>query len=201
MKKTLLALCALTLASLMCFSSCFGKKNNQQNSQAPESEAKDGFYLKTSLGTDGNATNVIDIRTEKKTYEGEGDIHVMATVGFGHLPGSVNFGTNTPDHLRVECVIIKSPFAENKRPAWENISDYSGTWADEKYNSTAKNSSNGGEFYPIFTDQIELVFPLEVEYGYFEIRLVNVFADGSSAQFETLRFYFEHKGGVLTLDP
>ena len=202
MKRSLFAFFALLLAVSMCFASCFGKENdgNSSSGTGDGAQVSYDFYAKTpSSHSDREVTSVIEVKAEKKTYTGEGDIHVMATVGFGHLPGTVDFGNDPKDFLRVECVIIEEPYADNKRPSWENFSEYEGSWSDEKYNSTAKDAD--GEFYPTYSDVIELVFPIEVEKGHLVVKLVNVYEDGSCAEFESLKIYFEHKDGTLTLNP
>jgi len=204
MKKISFASFALLLifVTLVGLASCTGKKNQptSQPGTGSSPEVSYGFHVKTPATESGKeVTNVIEVKAEKKTYEGDGDIHVMARVGFGHLPGTVNFDKTPKDILRVECVIIKEPFAEDKRPSWENITEYEGSWSNEKYNSTEKDAK--GEFYPTYSDEIELVFPAEVERGYLVIRLINVFEDESSSQFESLKIYFEHKDGILTLNP
>ena len=195
--KRILSLFLIVVLLLSCLASCRGKKDERANE--PEDY---GFFAKTPLYIgDAPATNVIEIKTEKKTYTGEGDIHVMATVGYGHLPGSVGVSDNVMDQLRAECLIIESPWAADKRPSWETITEYQGAWSNEKYNSTERDNSAGGDFSPIFSDIIELVFPKEVESGYLEIRLFDVLLDGSFSEFASLRVYFENKDGTLTLDP
>lgn len=195
MKKILSLFLTLVLL-LTSLTSCFGKKDGE--AQGSEDE---GFCAKTPLYIgDAQATNVIEIKTDKKTYSGEGDIHVMASVGYGHLPGSVGESDNLQDILRVECLIIESPWSAGKRPSWETITEYEGAWSNEKYNSTPRDGASG-DFSPIFGDVIELVFPKEVESGYLEIRLFDVLSDGSFSEFASLRVYFENKDGTLTLDP
>jgi hypothetical protein len=199
MKKTVSLICFLVISCLLLLSSCSG---------GGEYEPKGEFYLKTPAARgDRGEIFVIDIETEKRSYEGDGDLRVRSTVGFGHLPGDFGYGEGSEDHLRVEYLIIEAPWGADKRPSWEMVTDYENSFYDEKYNSTEKEDDSFlcipsyGDFYPTFKEEVTLTFPEEVERGYLEIRLYDVFADGSAAEIAQLRVYFEREDGVLTLDP
>ena len=199
MKKTISLICLFVISSLILITSCA-----RQGEYKPKGE----FYAKTPAARgDGGECFVIDLETEKRSYEGEGDLRVRANVGFGHLPGEYGYGEDSEDHLRVEYLIIEAPWSADKRPSWEMVTDYESSFYDEKYNSTEKKDTSFllfpiyGEFYPTFKEEVTLTFPEEVEKGYLEIRLYDVFADESAAEIASLRIYFERKDGLLTLDP
>lgn len=167
---------------------CSKKKN--------DTPREDGFYLKSSA----EGGEIIEINFEKKTYEGEGDLRVRSTVGFGHIPGKVGNSSADKDFLMVDYLIIAKPWEADKRPAWEMNTKYETSWSDEKYNSTEKES---GEFYPNFKEEVTFTFPANVTKGYLEIRLYNVDRQNESSanQFASIKVYFERNGGVLTLNP
>ena len=199
MKKSAAFIWLCILIPLVIFSSC-----HKDEEYVPDGE----FYAKTSPSRgDAGVSEVIDIETEKKSYEGEGDLRINATVGFGHLPGDIGYGEDAGDHLRVEYLIIEAPWSADKRPAWEMITDYDSSFYDGKYNSTEKKDRSFlffpayGDFYPIFKEEVTLTFPAEVEKGYLEIRLYAVLPEDDAQGIASLRVYFERKDGVLTLDP
>lgn len=199
MKKTISLICLLAISSLILLTSCSG---------GGKYKPKGGFYAKTPAARgDGGECFVIDIETEKQSYEGAGDLRVRADVGFGHLPGELGYGEGSADHLRVEYLIIEAPWSADKRPSWEMITDYESSFYDEKFNSTEKKDSSFlffpiyGDFYPTFKEEVTLTFPEEVEKGYLEIRLYDAFEDKEAVEIASLRVYFEREDGTLTLDP
>ena len=188
MKRTLAFICFAVIAMSLLLGGCSKKKN--------DTPREDGFYLKSSA----EGGEIIEINFEKKTYEGEGDLRVRSTVGFGHIPGKVGNSSADKDFLMVDYLIIAEPWEADKRPAWEMNTKYETSWSDEKYNSTEKES---GEFYPNFKEEVTFTFPEEVTKGYLEIRLYNVDRQNESSanQFASIKVYFERNGGVLTLNP
>ncbi len=199
MKKTVSLICFLVLLSVMILSSC-----SKAYKYTPSGE----FYAKTPAASgDAGASEVIDIETEKRSYEGEGDLRVRATVGFGRLPNSTGYGEDAGDHLRVEYLIIEAPWQADKRPSWEMVTDYETSFYDEKFEATEKKDRAFlffpiyGDFYPTFKEEVTLTFPAEVERGYLEIRLYDVLPEEDAHGIASLRVYFEREGGVLTLDP
>ena len=134
MKKTVSLICIFVLSSLILLTSC-----GSDGEYKPQGE----FYVKTPAARgDGGECFVIDIETEKKSYEGEGDLRVKADVGFGHLPDALGYGEDSEDHLRVEYLIIEAPWSADKRPSWEMITDYESSFYEEKFNSTEKKDSS-----------------------------------------------------------
>lgn len=186
MKKTLCSLCALLILALTCLTSCPGR----------DGDAINDFYVKTpTSGGDVQICAVADLWMESKIYRGEGDLRVRATVGFGRLP---DVEGSSDEKLRVEYLIIEAPWAEDKRPSWEMITDYEISWYDEMFDST---EMRDGDFSPIFKEDITLTFPEEVSDGYLEIRLYTVKEGRDKLHLTTLRVHFERKDGVLTIAP
>ena len=186
MKKIVSIVCFLVVLSTLVLGSCFKKSENKPSS---------GFYVKTSSS---GVTEVIDLELESKTFTGEGDLRVRATAGFGCLPGTPGYGEGVGDTLRVEYLIIEAPWAADKRPAWEMVTEYDVSFYDEMFYSTERSD---GEFYPIFKEDVTITFPAEVEKGYLEIKLYDVIPDRGECEMACLRVYFEREGGVLTLNP
>jgi hypothetical protein len=185
MKKIVSVVCCLVLLLSSALCSC--RKN--------KGDGVSGFYAKTSaVGADV----VIDFETESKTYNGEGDLRVRATVGFGHLSEDLGYSEGENDTFKVEYLIIEAPWAADKRPAWEMVSEYEVSFYDEMFDSTEEAD---GEFYPNFKEEITLTFPEGVEKGYLEIRLYEVVPEREDHQTAELRVYFEYIDGVLTFEP
>ena len=185
MKKIVSVVCCLVLLLSCALCSC--RKN--------KGDGVSGFYAKTSaVGADV----VIDFETESKTYNGEGDLRVRATVGFGHLSGDLGYGEGENDTFKVEYLIIEAPWVADKRPAWEMVSEYEVSFYDEMFDSTEEAD---GEFYPNFTEELTLTFPEGVEKGYLEIKLYGVRPESEPDQLSELRIYFERSGDTLTFEP
>lgn len=175
-----------------------------KNEYTPSGE----FYIKTAPSNgDAGVSYVISLEAEHKSYNDDSDIAVPMTVGFGHLPGTSGYGDDVQDTFYLEYKIIESPRQVDKEPAWVKKVEYSDSWYDTKYDTTEQKNppslifARYGEFYPLYKETVDFVFPSEVEKGTVEISIVIVI-DGEIAQeFGDFSFYFEHKNGVLTLDP
>lgn len=197
--KKLLALVLAIVSLLCCLVGCQDK-----NEYTPLGE----FYIKTAPSNgDAGVSYVISLEAEHKSYEGDDDITIPMTVGFGHLPGASGYGDDVQDTFYLEYKIIESPWQADKEPAWEKKVEYSDSWYDTKYDTTEQKNppslifARYGEFYPLYKETVDFVFPSEVEKGTVEINIVIVI-DGEIAQeFGDFSFYFEYKNGVLTLDP
>lgn len=82
-KLSSIFLCIGCIMFAMGLSAC-GKKT--------EYIPKGKFYIKTSPSNgDAGVKEVIDIEAEYRTYQGEGDISVPVTIGFGHQPELSDF--------------------------------------------------------------------------------------------------------------
>lgn len=199
MKKWIsISLCLLFI--IMCFTACGDK-----NEYTPTGE----FYIKTSPSRgDAGVSDVISLEAEYKTYEGDGDITVPMTVGFGHLPRK---GSDYDDETTF-CVlykVVKTPLqpGEEGVVAWEKKVEYSDSWYDAKYDSTEQENRSFlifphyGEFYPIYKENIEIVFPADVEKGTLEVEICVVYEGEESPYIMDISFFFNRIDGVLTLDP
>lgn len=200
MKKITVILCVSLALIIVCLTSCQDKQ-----AYTPTGE----FYLKSSPANgDTGVENVISLEADYKTYEGDGDISVSMTVGLGHLPGELGYGEDAGDTFYVQYQIIEAPWQADKAPVWEKKVEYTDSWYDAKYNSTEQKNTSFlimpiyGEFYPLYKEPVELVFPTEVEKGYLQISVYAVVPGHDHHQSITgLEFYFERVDGVLTLDP
>lgn len=200
-KKTIsLVLCTFCIMLSMVLSAC-GDKNNY----VPKGE----FYVKTSPSNgDVGVSSVIDLEAEYKTYRGEGDIVVPVTIGFGHLPGDDRYGEDENDTFyllyRVFDQKIVRPDAE---PVWENKVEYSNSFYDEKYNSTVPKDSSFlfmafyGDFYPLYKESAELVFPEGVLSGTVTIECYEILPKRDAEQsVNGMEFSFARNDNVLTLE-
>ena len=200
MKRILLAIFAiLMLLTMLCFTGC-----QEKNEYTPTGE----FYVKTlpSRG-DGGVAEVISLEAEHKTYEGDGDITVPMTVGIGHLPGHDEYGDDVRDTFYVLYKIIESSWTADKESAWEKKMEYTDSWYDSKYDSTEQENRSFlifphyGEFYPLYKETVDIVFPADVEKGTFYVELYTVIDGQEDQKFAELSFYFKRENRVLTLDP
>ena len=199
MKNTVsIIICFLLIA--VCLTAC-----GERTQYTPTGE----FYIKTSPSRgDGGEVNVISIEAERKTYEGDGDITVPMTVGLGHLPTMANEYDGT-DTFYVLYQVVKVPLQENEASvtAWEKRVEYSDSWYDAKYNSTEQVNrpflifSHYGQFYPIYKETVEIVFPADVENGTLEVEACAVLEGEEDPYIMKLSFSFHRIDGVLTLDP
>ena len=198
MKKIIIFLVCIALITVS-LTACQDK-----NEYTPSGE----FYIKTAPSNgDAGVSYVISLEAEHKAYESDGDITIPMTVGFGHLPRASGYGDDVQDTFYLEYKIIESPWQADKEPDWEKKVEYSDSWYDTKYDTTEQKNppslifARYGEFYPLYKETVDFVFPSEVEKGTVEINIVIVI-DGEIAQkFGDFSFYFERKDGVLTLDP
>lgn len=192
-------LCIALLLIMLCLTAC-----QNENEYTPTGE----FYIKTSASRgDTGVVDVISLEADSKTYEGDGDIAVPMTVGLGHLPGVDDYGDDVRDTFCVQYQIIEAPLAADKAPVWEKKVEYTDSWDDSKYDSTEQKNRpflifpHYGEFYPLYKETVEFVFPEDVTKGYVQIIIFTVIEGQANSRFCDLEFYFERVGGVLTLDP
>ena len=196
--KRIVALCTCLMLIALCIAGCW-----EENAYTPTGE----FYVKTSPSRgDGGVAEVISLEAEKKTYEGDGDITVPMIVGLGHLPGHDEYGDDVQDTFYVLYKIIESPWTADKESAWEKKVEYTDSWYDAKYDSTEQKNRSFlifplyGEFYPLYKETVDIVFPADVEKGTFYDELYTVIEGREDHQFAELSFYFKRENGVLILD-
>ena len=187
------------------FSSCallLAVNKGDSYEYTPEGE----FYVKTppSRG-DAGVSDVVSVEAEHKTYEGEGDITVPVEVGFGHLPGKISYGDEYQVTFYIEYSVFEYPWSVDKDPIWSKRVDYTESYYDSKYDSTEQKNSAilimpiYGEFYPLYKENVELVFPEEAGRGYVEIEIY-IIVDGEwSGTGSGLMFDYERIGNTLTL--
>ena len=195
--KRIVALCVCLVLVALCFTGC-----QEKNEYTPTGE----FYIKTSPSRgDGGVVEVISLEAEHKTYEGTGDITVSMTVGLGHLPSRGIHSNDNQETFYVLYKIIKLPSQANKEPAWEKKVEYSDSWYDSKYDSTEQANRpflffpHYGEFYPLYKENVDIIFPADVESGRLYVELYRVVEGYEDHQFAGIDFYFERVDGVLTL--
>ena len=195
--KRIVALCVCLVLVMLCFSGC-----QEKNEYTPTGE----FYIKTSPSRgDGGVAEVISLEAEHKTYEDDGDITVSMTVGLGHLPGQGGYGDDVQDTFYVLYKIIASPWQADKESAWEKKVEYTDSWYDSKYDSTEQVNRpflifpHYGEFYPLYKENVDIVFPADMESGRLHVELYRVVEGYEDHQFAGLDFSFERVDGVLTL--
>lgn len=188
-------LCMLLIAGV--FTSC-----QSTNVYVPAGE----FYIKTAPSRgDTGVSEVISIEAEYKRYHGEGDITVPMTVGFGHLPGLSEYGDDVQVTFYALYKVTELPWRAEKESVWEKKVEYSDSWYDAKYDSTEQKNpptfifARYGEFYPIYKEMVEIVFPAEVARGRMTVELHLVIEGQAEYQFSELGFYFERKDGALWL--
>lgn len=195
--RKLLILCSCILLVSLCLTAC----------QEPAAYTPTGeFYIKTNPSHgDTGVDYVISLEAEHKTYKNDGDIRIPMEVGLGHLPDAVGYDYENTFYVRYQ--IIEAPWEANKAPAWERIVEYAESWYDAKFNSTVQKNRpvliapNYGEFYPLYKENVDLLFPENVEKGYVEITVYVVAEGWEDQSVAHLRFYFERSDGVLTLNP
>lgn len=166
------------------------------------------LYKKTPAHNgDADVSRVISMEAAHKSYEGEGDITVPMTVGFGHLPEDTGYGKEN-NTFYLTYSVYSSPRKKDNTPVWEKKVAYPDAYGSDKYASGKRNHSpllffaDYGEFYPLYKEEVEIVFPAEVKKGYFEIALYHVIEGQEVHQYGgSLSCDFARKGGVLTLDP
>ena len=196
--KKIVALWTCLVLFVLCFTGC-----REENPYTPTGE----FYVKTSPARgDGGVAEVISLEAARKTYEGDGDITVPMTVGFGHLPGFDEYGEDVHDTFYVVYKIVASPWRADKEAVWEKKVEYSDSWGDSKYNSTEQvNRSflifpHYGQFYPMYKENVDIVFPADVEKGWLYVEMYYVIEGWEDYRFTGLDVSFERVDGVLALD-
>lgn len=195
--KRIVALCVCLVLVVLCLAGC-----QKENEYTPAGE----FYVKTSPSRgDGGVAEVISLEAEHKTYEGTGDIIVAMTVGLGHLPSKGSHSNDNQETFYVLYKIIASPWQADKESAWEKKVEYTDSWYDSKYDSTEQVNRpflifpHYGEFYPLYKENVDIVFPADVESGRLHVELYRVVEGCEDHQFAGLDFSFERVDGVLTL--
>ena len=170
-KKTKHIICAFTLLLiLLCLTACADKPL-----YVPTGE----FYKKTSPAIgDGGASDVIDLEAEYLTYRGTGDITVPMTVGFGHMPTNSTYQPNPNNSFTVHIAVYGYPL-DREQPAWELTLDYAEDWYSEKFDATEPEESHPflfipdyGDFYPLYKENVEIVFPEEITRGALYITVI-----------------------------
>ena len=163
------------------------------------------IYFENILPQTGGSS-VISLEAEHATYQGEGDITVTFEVGLGHLDGIG--GIEGDDTFYVVYRIIEAPWSANASPAWEKRVDYNESWYSDKFLSTEPEEVHSfifpryGEFYPIYKENVDIVFPENVEKGYLMIWLYCVADYFEEDQlFFSAELYFTHENGTLVLEP
>lgn len=194
-----ITLCIACIMIATCVSACVDK-----NGYVPKGE----FYVKTSPANgDAGVKEVIDLEAAKKSYQGEGDITVPVTVGFGHQPDMVGvYGEDANDTFYVLYQVFEYPLKDNPQPVWENKAEYSDSFYGAKYNSTASKDRSFlfipfyGDFYPLYEETAEIVFPQGVQSGIVRVNCYVVLEnDVEPTVVEGLEFSFTRTDGVLTL--
>lgn len=192
----LLLICLILFSS---FAGCYA-----EDGYTPSGE----FYIKTSPSRgDAGVGYVISMESEFREYDAAGDVAVPMTVGFGHLPGQVGYGDDVQDTFYVRYRVLEDNWPDDLEPAWEKTVAYSDSWYDAKYDTTEQKNppalifARYGQFYPLYKEKVEILFPSELEKGYVEVRIFIVNGEEIMQSFGLLEFYFERKDGKLILDP
>ena len=195
----LMLICTSLLLSSLFLCSCL----NEDKYESPYE-----FYFKTSPADgDMGVTEVISLEAEHSTYFGDGDVTVTMEIGLGHLPGIGGYGEEVEDRFYVLYRIIETPWSADAAPAWKKRVDYNESWYSPKFNSTEQEDIPNfifpryGEFFPIYKEKVDIVFPADVEKGYLEIWLCST-AEGWEAdqRFFSASIDFTHKNGELKLE-
>ena len=203
MKKKIVFILTLLVALTLC--SC-------QNAFVQEYvyEPAGEFYAKTRpVRGDGGNSHVISLEAQYASYEGEGVITVTFTVGFGHLYEGKSAEKSAKQSFYVHYQVYELPMYNDETPDWEKKVEYSEYWDDPKFNTTEQVNRpflfipHYGHFYPLYTEQVDIVFPESVEYGMLEVT-IPIFDEGETERprsYDTLEVYFKRVDGVLTLEP
>lgn len=182
---------------ILCFSGCQGK-----NEYTPTG----AFYVKTSPARgDRGVEEVLSLEAPYKAYDGEGDITVSMTAGLGHLPGQGGYDRDIQDTFYVLYRII--PGAGDTEPAWEKKVSYTDSFYDTKYDSTVPHNRpflfvpNYGEFYPQYKENVDIVFPEDIQKGRLYMAVYCVVEGREDHLVARLDVCFERTDGVLNLAP
>lgn len=93
-----------------------------------------------------------------------------------------------------------------KESAWEKKMEYTDSWYDSKYDSTEQENRSFlifphyGEFYPLYKETVDIIFPADVEYGGLYVELYIVIEGQEDRKIAALNCYFKQENGILTLD-
>ena len=203
MKKKIVFILTLLVALTLC--SC-------QNAFVEEYvyEPAGKFYAKTRpVRGDGGNSHVISLEAQYASYEGEGDITVTFTVGFGHEYKGKSADKSSKETFYVHYQVYGLPRDDDEAPAWEKKVEYSEYWDDPKFNTTERVDRSFlfipfyGDFYPFYREPVDIVFPEGLESGRLEIT-IPIFQEGETEHpysTDTLLIDFERVDGVLTLEP
>ena len=138
------------------------------------------FYVKTpACMGDAGISTVISMEAEHDTYEGNGDITIPFTVGFGHLPEVANiYPDEAPGFNAIYSVYDGHEWNDSTEPVWQHIVEYSDSFYSEKYNSTEQKNSSlffifpvYGQFYPLYEETVYITFPADIQDGYVVINV------------------------------
>lgn len=168
---------------------------------------KGEFYVKTPpCHGDTGVSHVVSVEAEYKTYEGEGDITVPVEIGFGHLPDVNDYGDEYEVTFYIVYSVFEYPWSVNNEPIWSKRVDYPDSYYSPKYNSTEQKNSAilimpiYGEFYPLYKEKVELVFPeSRATQGYVEIEFFMIVDGEVGGGRGGMMFDYERNGNKLTL--
>ena len=162
---------------------------------------------KPAVVGDGGVSDVISLEAVRAIYEGDGDVTVPMTVGFGHLPNpNHKLGCGDSFYVHYKVIKMSSQAGEDDVTVWEKKVDYPDCWFSAKYESTEQKNypflfiPHYGEFYPPYKENVEIVFPADVERGIVEVEINAVKESDTSPFIHKLSFYFFRTDGVLTLN-
>ena len=200
MKRISIIICAMLMLVLACLSAC--------GLNAPSYVPTGEFYKKTSPAIgDGGATDVIDLEAEYLTYQGTGDITVPMTLGFGHWPTNSEYEADPNASFSVHITVHGFPVKKDQ-PAWELTLDYQEDWYSKKFDSTEPEESHPflfiphyGDFYPLYKENVEIVFPEGLESGVLYITITLVEGERTTGMHcDELCVGFYREGDILTLE-
>ena len=115
---------------------------------------------------------------------------------FSILPSELLF-------IRIFAIIQKSFVSMQCMVSFFRV--YKDSWYESKYDSTEQVNRpflifpHYGEFYPLYKENVDIVFPADVESGRLHVELYRVVEGYEDHQFAGLDFSFERVDGVLTL--
>ena len=169
----------------------------------PEGE----FYEKTSpCHGDAGVSEVISFESEKKSYEADGDITITAEIGIGHLENRTDEYPSSTFYITYQ--LYNSPFKKDDlTPIWEKRVDYSDSFYSKKYETSLYDKmpfiehAIYPEFYPTYTEKVDILIPAEVSEGYLEITIISVH-QGEETEYwpvESLIIEIERKNGMIIL--
>lgn len=195
MKKATVILC-ICLAIILCLTAC-----QNPDEYIPRGE----FYAKTSPANgDAGVSEVLSLEADKVSYAKDGALTVPMTVGFGHHPDQAY--EDDKDTFYVQYQIVEDRWSTDVPPVWEKKVEYTDSWHDKKYNSTEPENHSFlfiplyGDFYPLYKETVEIVFPADVDQGYLQVRVHIMNEEHNVYNSFGVDVYFECVDGVMTLE-